>query len=67
MVTTNHWLFKILENNFSEEPLKLWENSPRYCEIKLKNPNKIIRIKPMIYTKQDIDEFDIQIKELLEK
>lgn len=60
-------MFKILENNFSEELLKLWENSPRYCEIKLKNPNKIIRIKPMIDTKQDIDEFDIQIKELLEK
>ncbi|KAA3485339.1 RNA-directed DNA polymerase-like protein [Gossypium australe] len=64
---TNHWLFKILENNFSEEPLKLWKNSPRYCTIKLENPNKIIRVKPMIYTKQDIDEFDIQIKELLDK
>lgn len=33
----------------------------------LKDPNVIIRVKPMIYTKQDLDEYNIQIKELMER
>ena len=32
----------------------------------LKDPNVIIRVKPMIYTKQDLDEYNIQIKERME-
>jgi hypothetical protein len=66
-LSEKHWVYKILEENFSEDPLKLWEKSPRYCALKLRNPEVIIRVKPMIYTRQDISEFDIQIKELKEK
>ncbi len=41
--------------------------SPRYCDLNLKDKDKIVRVKPMIYAKQDIYEFQKQIKELLEK
>ncbi|XP_022769639.1 uncharacterized protein LOC111313239 [Durio zibethinus] len=58
---------QILQENFSEDPLKLWKCSPRYCELTLQSPKEIIRVKPMIYTKQDIDEFEVQISELLDK
>ena len=34
--------------------------------IKLRDPNKIIRVKPMIYTPEDRIEFGKQIEELLE-
>lgn len=67
VLSEKHWVYKILEENFSEDPLKLWSKSPRYCALKLRNPDVIIRVKPMIYTRQDINEFDIQIKELKEK
>jgi hypothetical protein len=67
ILSEKHWIYKILKENFSEDPLKLWAKSPRYCALKLRNPEVIIRVKPMIYTRQDINEFDIQIKELKEK
>ena len=66
-IDESHWIYKILEENFSEHPLKLWQCSPRYCSLKLKDPNAIIRVRPMIYIRQDIDEFDIQLQELLDK
>jgi hypothetical protein len=59
-----HWIYKILEENFSKDNLKLWSKSSQFCSLKLKDHNVIIRVKPMIYSKNDIDEFDIQIKEL---
>ncbi|PIN18725.1 DNA-directed DNA polymerase [Handroanthus impetiginosus] len=43
------------------------EKFPRYCQLKLKDSEKIVRVKPMVYTKQNIDEFQKQIKELLKK
>jgi len=33
----------------------------------LLDPNTIIRVKQMVYTHQDIQEFDKQIRELLDK
>ena len=63
----SHWIYKILEENFSEDPLKLWSRNPHICGLKLKDPNIIIRVKSMTYTKKDIDEFDTQIKVLLDK
>ena len=66
-IDESHWIYKILEENFSDDPLKLWSRSLRFCSLKLRDPNVIIRVKPMIYTRQDIDKFDIQTQELLEK
>ncbi|XP_022722161.1 uncharacterized protein LOC111279449 [Durio zibethinus] len=34
---------KILQENFSEDPLKLWKRSPRYCELTLQSPKEIVR------------------------
>ena len=61
-----HWLYRSLKENFSDNPLKLWNRSPRFCKIELRDENVIIRVSPMFYTRQDIDEFDNQIKELLD-
>jgi hypothetical protein len=36
-------------------------------ELKLKDPTKEINCKPMIYTKQDRDEFAEDIKQMCEK
>lgn len=63
----SHSVYEILEVKFSEDPLKLWSRKPRYYSLKLRDPNTIIRVEPMLYTRQDIDEFDVQIKELLNK
>ena len=41
-IDESHWIYKILEENFSEHPLKLWQRSPRYCSLKLKDPNDSI-------------------------
>ena len=60
-------IYKNFEENFSEYPLKLWSRSSRFCTLKLRDPNVIIRVKLLIYTRQDIDEFDIQTQELLER
>ena len=38
-----------------------------FAKITLLNPNTIIRVKQMVYTHQDIQKFDKQIKELLDK
>ncbi|XP_059629145.1 uncharacterized protein LOC132271707 [Cornus florida] len=62
-----HWLYNSLRQNFSENPLTLWKRSPRFCRLQLKNRNVVIRVKPMIYLRRDIDEFDAQLQELLEK
>ena len=53
-----------MKENFSENSLKLWQRSLRYCSLKLKDPNVIIRVRPMIYYRQDIDGFDNQLQEL---
>ena len=39
VIDESHWIYKILEENFSEDPLKLWSRSPRYCTLKLRDPN----------------------------
>ena len=60
---------KILEKidkNFGENPIQLWEIDQTYAKIELKDPNVIIRVKPMRYRQEDRQEFDKQIKELLE-
>ena len=56
---------KLLKPNFGEDPMKLWDKEKIYAEIKLKNPNDIIRSKPIRYSPSDQKEFDNQIYELL--
>jgi len=52
---------------YSDNSLKFWDKDKTFAKITLLNPNTIIRVKQMVYTHQDIQEFDKQIKELLEK
>ena len=52
---------------YSDNPLKFWNKDKIFTKITLLNPNTIIRVKQMVYMHQDIQEFDKQIKELLEK
>ena len=56
---------KALEINFGEHLMKLWEKEKIYAEIKLINPNDIIRNRPIRYSPTDQKELEIQIKELL--
>ena len=57
----------LCEKLYSTNPLEHWEKDKAYAKITLTNPNKIIRVRQMVYTYQDILEFDEQIKELLKK
>jgi len=52
---------------YSDNPLKFWVKDKTLGKFTLLNPNTIIRVKQTVYTHQDIQEFDKQIKELLEK
>ena len=52
---------------YSNNPLKFWDKDKPFAKITLLNPNNIIRVKQMVYTHQDIQEFDKQIKDLLDK
>ena len=56
---------KALKINFGEHPMKLWEKEKIYAEIKLINPNDIIRNRPIRYSPTDQKELGVQIKELL--
>ncbi|XP_021721370.1 uncharacterized protein LOC110688928 [Chenopodium quinoa] len=58
---------KLCEKLYSTNPLEHWEKDKAFAKITLTNPNKIIRVRQMVYTYQDILEFDEQIKELLNK
>ncbi|XP_043710384.1 uncharacterized protein LOC122659324 [Telopea speciosissima] len=65
VIDQKHWIYDKLKPNFSNNPLLLWDKSPRFCSIKLDHPFKIIRVKPILYFKTDIEEFDKQIPKLL--
>ena len=52
---------------YFDNPLKFWDKDKTFAKITLLNPNTNIRVKQMVYTYQDIQEFDKQIKELLDK
>ena len=51
----------------SNDPLKFWNRDKTFAKITLLNSNTIIQVKQMMYTHQDSQEFDKQIKELLDK
>ena len=52
---------------YSDNPLKFWDKDKAFAKITLLYPKTIIWVKQMVYTHQDIQEFDKQIKELLDK
>jgi len=52
---------------YSDNPLKFLDKDKTFAKVTLLNPNTIIRVKQMVYTHQDIKEFDKKIKELLDK
>jgi len=58
---------KLCKELYSDNPLKCWDKDKTFSKITLLNPNTIIQVKQMVYTHQNIQEFDKQIKELLDK
>ena len=57
-------LQKKLESLYVDNPLQFWDNNKIYATLKLKDPNKIIRVKPMRHNELDIKEFQQQLNEL---
>ena len=53
-----------LEQVYKDNPLALWKPDHPRLKIELIK-NRIIRLRPMMYTKEDREEFKTQIKELL--
>ena len=49
-----------------EKPLKHWENNQIVCKLDIINPKYIIKTASIEATNQDLENFRIQIKELLE-
>ena len=58
---------QLLKELCFDNPLKFRDKDKTFAKITLLNLNTIIRVKQMVYTHQDIQEFDKQIKELLNK
>ena len=52
---------------YFENPLKLWDKDKSFATIELKEPKTVIRVKQMVYTYKDQQEFKEQIDELLKK
>ena len=52
---TVHDTCEKLKENFSNNPLKYWEKKKIYCKLEIIDPDKIIRVRPMIYSQEDID------------
>ena len=53
-----------LESLYVDNLLQFWDNNKIYATLELKDPNKIIRVKPMRHNELDVKEFQIQLKEL---
>ena len=47
-----------VDKNFGENPIQLWEIDKTYEKIELKDPNVIIRVKPMRYGQEDRQKID---------
>ena len=63
---TVHDTYEKLKENFSNNPLKYCERTKIYCKLEMVDPGKVIRVRPMIYSQEDIKDFKIQINELIE-
>ena len=62
---TVHDTCEKLKENFSNNPLKYKEKTKLYCKLEMIDPNKIIMIRPMIYSQEAINDFKVQINELI--
>ncbi|XP_068657944.1 uncharacterized protein [Aristolochia californica] len=58
-------LQQLLESTCSEKPLEWWHKQKPYPDLKLLDPEKEIREKPMVYTPSDVEEFSTQINDML--
>ena len=63
---TVHDTSEKLKENFSNNSLKYWEKTKIYCKLEMIDPDKIIIIRPMIYSQEDIEDFKIQINESMQ-
>jgi hypothetical protein len=45
VLDSSHWIYKSLEENFSEDHIKLWSRNPRFWRLKLLDLNVIVRVK----------------------
>ena len=55
-----------VKENFSNNPLKYWEKTKIYLKLVMIDPDNVIRVRPMIYSEEDIEDFKIQINELMQ-
>ena len=55
-----------MKENFSNKLLKYWEKTKIYCELEIIDPEKVIKVRPIIYSQEDIKDFKIQINELMQ-
>ena len=55
-----------LKENFSNNPLKYWEKTKIYCKLEMIDLDKAIRVRPMIYSQEYLEDFKIQINELMQ-
>ena len=51
---------------FNNNPLKYWEKTKIYYKLEMIDTDKIIRVRPMIYSQENIEDFKIQINELVQ-
>ena len=60
---------ELLDKVCSEDPLdpRINNKNTELVELKLKDPTKEIKCKPMIYTRQDRDEFAEDIRQMMDK
>ena len=61
---TIHDTYEKLKENFSNNPLKYWEKTKIDCKLEMIDTDKIIRVRPMTYFQEDIEDFKIEITEL---
>ena len=43
-----------LKENFNDNPLKYCKKTKTYCKLEIIDPDKFIRVRPMIYSQEDI-------------
>ena len=62
---TIHVTYEKLKEIFSNDPLKYSEKTKIYCKLEMIDPDKIIKVRPMTYSQEDIEDFKIQILKLI--
>ena len=55
-----------LKENFSNNPLKYWKKTKIYCKLEMIDPDKVIRVRTMIYSQKYIKDFKIQMNQLMQ-